>query len=146
MAWIAARLDGHLVDLTSEPGSGCNRRRDRSGFRKGLEILRHSASHIMAQAVKALFPEARVAIGPAIENGFYYDFDVDQPFHRGRSGEDRSENGEIIASERLPFHRKEMSREEAIRFFQKRGEKYKVELLEEIRRPNGFALRAGGFR
>ncbi len=88
---------------------------------KGLEILRHSASHIMAQAVKALFPEARVAIGPAIENGFYYDFDVERPFTEEDLERIEAKMAEIV-SRRLAFQRKEISREEAIAFFQKQGE------------------------
>ncbi len=98
---------------------------------KGLEILRHSASHIMAQAVKALFPEARVAIGPAIENGFYYDFDVSKPFTEEDLVRIEAKMAEIV-SRRLAFCRKEMSREEAISAFAKQAEAYKVELLEEI--------------
>ena len=67
---------------------------------KGLEILRHSASHIMAQAVKSLFPEARVAIGPAIENGFYYDFDVEKPFTEEDLARIEAKMAEIV-SQRL---------------------------------------------
>jgi len=99
---------------------------------KGLEILRHSAAHIMAQAVKELFgQDIKVAIGPAIEDGFYYDFDRKEPF--------TPEDFELIekkmvelAGKHLAFERSEMSVDEAIDLFSSRNEKYKVELLEEM--------------
>jgi len=142
--WIAARVNGKLVDLatTLEEDATIEGLTADSGV--GLEILRHSASHIMAQAVKGLFPEAKVAIGPAIENGFYYDFDVDRPF----TEEDlaRIEAGIAkIVSQRLAFHRQEMAREEAIKFFEQRGETYKVELLRELSEPNVSLYEQGGF-
>lgn len=130
-AWIAARVNGRLVDLdtTLEEDATLEGLTGDSG--KGLEILRHSASHIMAQAVKSLFPEARVAIGPAIENGFYYDFEVEKPFTEEDLARIEAKIAKIVA-QRLAFHRREMSRDEAISFFEKRGETYKVELLREI--------------
>ena len=96
-----------------------------------LSTLRHSTSHVMAQAVKRLFPEVKVAIGPAIEDGFYYDFARSEPF----TPEDlvRIENVmREIAKANLPFERREMPRAEAIAFFRERGEPYKVEILEGI--------------
>jgi len=96
-----------------------------------LSTLRHSTSHVMAQAVKRLFPEVKVAIGPAIEDGFYYDFARGEPF----TPEDlvRIENVmREIAKANLPFERREMPRAEAIAFFRERGEPYKVEILEGI--------------
>lgn len=85
----------------------------------------------MAHAVKELFPQARVAIGPAIEDGFYYDFDVDKPFTPEDLQKIEKKMEEII-KENTPFVRKRMSRQEAIEFFKERGEDYKVELLEEM--------------
>ncbi|HTG50170.1 MAG TPA: threonine--tRNA ligase, partial [Gemmatimonadales bacterium] len=96
-----------------------------------LSTLRHSTSHVMAQAVKRLFPGVKVAIGPAIQDGFYYDFARAEPF----TPEDlvRIENGmREIAKANLPFERREMPRAEAIAFFRERGEPYKVEILEGI--------------
>jgi threonyl-tRNA synthetase len=96
-----------------------------------LSTLRHSTSHVMAQAVKRLFPDVKVAIGPAIEDGFYYDFARGEPF----TPEDlvRIENVmREIAKANLPFERREMPRAEAITFFRERGEPYKVEILEGI--------------
>ena len=98
---------------------------------EGLEILRHSTAHVMAQAVKRLFPEAKVAIGPAIKDGFYYDFDYERPFREEDLPKIEEEMHKII-QEDYPFIRKEIPREEAIRFFESKGEIYKVELLKEI--------------
>jgi threonyl-tRNA synthetase len=96
-----------------------------------LSTLRHSASHVMAQAVKRLFPDVRVAIGPAIADGFYYDFARSEPF----TPDDLEKIEAVmrdIAKANLPFERREMSRAEAIAFFRERGEPYKVEILEGI--------------
>lgn len=130
-AWIAARVNGELVDLSRTLEEDTTLEGLTADSPKGLEILRHSASHIMAQAVKFLFPEARVAIGPAIENGFYYDFEVEKPFTEEDLGRIEAKIGEIV-SQQLAFQRREMAREEAIAFFEGRGEKYKVELLKEL--------------
>lgn len=98
---------------------------------KDLNVLRHSASHILAQAVKQLFPEAKLGIGPAIADGFYYDFAVKTPFSPGdiRKIEDRMKE---IVKEDSHIIRKMVSREEAARIFEDLGEDYKVELLNEI--------------
>jgi threonyl-tRNA synthetase len=96
-----------------------------------LSTLRHSTSHVMAQAVKRLFPDVRVAIGPAIADGFYYDFARSEPF----TPDDLEKIEAVmrdIAKANLPFERREMSRAEAIAFFRERGEPYKVEILEGI--------------
>jgi len=98
---------------------------------EGKEIYRHSTSHIMAHAVKNLFPEAKVAIGPAVQDGFYYDFDIDRTFTPEDITAIEKEMGKIIRQNKS-FVRKEMSKEEAIDLFDKSGEKYKVDLLREI--------------
>ncbi|HHY94982.1 MAG TPA: threonine--tRNA ligase [Firmicutes bacterium] len=97
----------------------------------GRAVYRHTAAHVLAQAVKRLFPEARLGIGPAIEDGFYYDFDVPQPFTPEDLERLEKEAGAIIAAD-YPVVRKELSREEARRFFQERGEPYKVELIDDL--------------
>ncbi len=130
-SWVAARVNDRLVDLTTTLEEDATIEGLTGDSGKGLEILRHSASHIMAQAVTSLFPKARVAIGPAIENGFYYDFDVEKPFTEEDLARIEKRIAKIV-SQRLPFHRREMTRDEAISFFEKRGETYKVELLREI--------------
>lgn len=96
-----------------------------------LETLRHSAAHVMADAVKRLFPEAKITIGPSIENGFYYDFDVPRPFTDEDLEKIEAEMAKIVAAN-LPFERKEVTREEAFALFKKMGEDYKLELLEAI--------------
>ena len=98
---------------------------------KELEILRHSTSHVMAQAVKRLFPDVKVAIGPAIENGFYYDFDKAEPFTQDDSGLIEEEMANII-NEDLPIVREEIPREEAVAMFREAGEAYKAELIEDM--------------
>lgn len=98
---------------------------------KELEILRHSTSHVMAQAVKRLFPDVKVAIGPAIENGFYYDFDKAEPFTQEDLGLIEEEMAKII-KEDLPIVREEIPREEAVAMFREAGEAYKAELIEDM--------------
>ncbi len=98
---------------------------------EGKEIYHHSTSHLMAQAVKELFPEAKLAIGPAIEDGFYYDFEVDRPFTPEDMAIIEQKMKEIVERD-LPFQRIEASKEEAIKIFESRGEVYKLELLKEI--------------
>jgi threonyl-tRNA synthetase len=109
-----------------------------------LPTLRHSTSHVMAQAVKRLFPEVKLAIGPAIEDGFYYDFLKPTPF----TPEDleRIEAGmrEIIKAD-YTFEREEMPREQAIRYFEERGEPFKVEILKGIDAPTVSLYRQGDF-
>src|SRR5262245_4197606 len=96
-----------------------------------LATLRHSTSHVMAQAVKRLFPDVKVAIGPAIEDGFYYDFARAEPFAPDDLTRIEQVMAEIVKAD-LPFERKELSRAEAIAFFRERGERFKVEILEGI--------------
>ena len=98
---------------------------------KELEILRHSTSHVMAQAVKRLFPDVKVAIGPAIENGFYYDFDKAEPFTQEDLGLIEEEMAKIV-KEDLPIVREEIPREEAVAMFREAGEAYKAELIEDM--------------
>jgi threonyl-tRNA synthetase len=109
-----------------------------------LPTLRHSSAHVMAQAVKQLFPEVKLAIGPAVEDGFYYDFLRPEPFTPEdlKSIEGRME--EIIKAD-VPFVREEMPREEAIRFFEAREEPFKVEILREIDAPSVSLYRQGEF-
>ncbi|MGE5588202.1 MAG: threonine--tRNA ligase [Clostridia bacterium] len=98
---------------------------------EGREILRHSTAHVLAQAVKRLFPEVKLAIGPAIENGFYYDFDKPEPFTIGDLGRIEEEMRKIV-SEDLPIVREEIPREEAVRMFSRLDEPYKLELIGDL--------------
>jgi threonyl-tRNA synthetase len=97
-----------------------------------LEVLRHSTSHVMAQAVMALFPGVKLGIGPAIEDGFYYDFDMQEKLTPEDLLKIEDKMREIIKAKHK-FERIEMPREEAVKLFEERGEKYKVELLSEIK-------------
>ncbi|MBN1364131.1 MAG: threonine--tRNA ligase [Syntrophaceae bacterium] len=98
---------------------------------EGLSILRHSISHVMAQAVQDAFPGAKVSIGPSIEDGFYYDFEYEEPFTVNDFEKIEKRMKEIIASDE-PFIRKELSRDDALKFFNERVENYKVELINDL--------------
>ena len=109
-----------------------------------LEMLRHSTSHLMAQAVRELFPGVKVAIGPSIENGFYYDFDYDQGFTEEDLPKIEAKMKEL-ASKDIPIERKVLNKDEAIEMFRKMGEIYKVELLEAIDDPEVNTYTQGSF-
>ncbi len=109
-----------------------------------LPTLRHSSSHVMAQAVKQLFPDVKLAIGPAIEDGFYYDFAKPEPFTAEDLNRIEQRMSEIIRKD-LAFVREEMPREAAIRFFEARGEPFKVEILKGIDAPTVSLYRQGEF-
>ena len=98
---------------------------------EGLSMIRHSTAHVMAAAVKKLYPSAKVTIGPAVENGFYYDFDVEKPFSSEDFPAIEAEMQRIV-NERLPFVRTTMSKADAIEKFSKMGENFKVEIIEGI--------------
>ncbi|MBI4835205.1 MAG: threonine--tRNA ligase [Planctomycetes bacterium] len=131
---IAVRVNGALLDLPkgneSKPAES-SAQEITLQMPEGLEILRHSTSHVMADAVKKLFPNAKLAIGPAIENGFYYDFDVDKPFSPEDLVKIEKEMENIVKSKK-PFVRKEVSRDEALKFMDNKGEFYKTELISEL--------------
>ncbi|MCX8117289.1 MAG: threonine--tRNA ligase [Desulfobacterota bacterium] len=140
---VAAQVDGALVDLSKEMEKDALITFVSIHSKKGLDILRHSAAHVMAQAVKELFPSAKLTFGPATENGFYYDFDYERPFTPEdlKSIEKRME--EIVRQDQ-PFVRTDLPRDEAIALFQGRGEPYKVEHLHEL--PDQVSLyRQGSF-
>src|SRR5690349_4508327 len=107
-----------------------------------LPTVRHSTSHVMAQAVKRLFPEVKVAIGPAIEDGFYYDFAKATPFTPADLERIEAAMREIVKADH-PFVREEMPREAAIAFFEARDEPFKVEILRGIDAPTVSVYRQG---
>ena len=109
-----------------------------------LDTLRHSTSHIMAQAVKRLFPGVKLAIGPAIEDGFYYDFDVPQPFLEEDLPKIEAEMAKII-KDNLKFERSVLKRDEAIKFFENMGEPYKVELIRDLPDAEVILYKEGDF-
>jgi threonyl-tRNA synthetase len=129
---IAVKVEGELVDLMTPIDPGTAYTLVRKTDADGLEIIRHSTSHVMAQAVQKLFPGTQVTIGPAIENGFYYDFDrPDGNFTDQDLAKIEKEMRRLIG-QNLPFHRKPISREDAKKLFGGMGEKYKLELIDAI--------------
>src|SRR5688500_14970395 len=109
-----------------------------------LATLRHSTSHVMAQAVKRLWPDVKVAIGPSIDDGFYYDFAKGEPFSPDDLAKIEAVMREIVKAD-TPFERTEMARADAIAFFRERGEQYKVEILEGIDAPTVSLYKQGDF-
>jgi len=128
---IAARIDGKIVDLSTPLTGGEVIETIEADSAAGLEIIRHSCAHVMAEAVSILFPEARPTIGPATADGFYYDFDRATPFTTEDLEHIEKKMRELIAAD-APFVRREMPRSDAVAFFKERGEPYKVEILSEI--------------
>jgi len=140
---VAAQVDGALLDLSRTVEKDAAVSFIPIHSKKGLEILRHSASHVMAEAVRELFPSAKMTFGPSTENGFYYDFDYDRTFTPQDLETIEKRMSEITAKDE-PFIRKEVSKEEAIHTFEEMGQSYKVEHLEEL--PDRVSLyRQGSF-
>jgi threonyl-tRNA synthetase len=130
-AVVAARIDGEVVDLSAKVEKDASVSGVTFDSEEGREVFRHSASHALASAVKKLRPEAELAIGPPIEGGFYYDFDVDEPFTPEDLERFEKEMAEIIAAD-IPFGREDVPIDDARRMFGEMGEKYKLELLDDI--------------
>ncbi len=128
---LAARLDGRLVDLSRSVEQDANLEWVYPDSPEGLDTLRHSTAHLMAQAVQSLFPGTQVTIGPTIENGFYYDFKREQPFSPEDLQSIESRMQELARAD-LPIVREEMARGDAAELFRKMGEHYKVEIIEGI--------------
>ena len=128
---VAARFNGKLVDMSHGVTEDGKIEPVAAASRDGLEVLRHSISHVMAQAVQDLFPGVKVAIGPSIEEGFYYDFDFKDTFTTEDLARIEERMAEIVSRDD-PFERRELPRAEAIRYFRDRGELYKVALLEDL--------------
>ncbi|WP_066062381.1 threonine--tRNA ligase [Candidatus Desulfofervidus auxilii] len=128
---IAAKINGKPVDLSYTLMQSVTLEPITSENSLGLEILRHSTAHVMAEAVKHLYPEAKVTIGPAIENGFYYDFDYPPGFTPEALEKIEQEMKKIISQDEQ-FQRQEISKKEAQELFQSLNETYKLEILKEI--------------
>ncbi len=134
---VAARLNGELVDLSRSIDNDGEVGLIDPSQPEGLEILRHSTSHVMAHAVQDLFPGTKITIGPAIDNGFYYDFDSEHAFTLDDFGQIERRMREFIAADN-PFVRREVTREEALEIFSRQGEDYKVDLIKEL--PEGETI------
>ncbi len=130
-AAVAGEFNGRLVDTSYKIDDHGSLKIVTGKDEAGLEVIRHSTAHLLAQAVKRLFPQAQVTIGPVIEDGFYYDF----AFERGFTEEDLAKIEECmyeIASEKLPVSRTLMERDEAVSLFRGMGEEYKAEIIENL--------------
>ena len=126
----AGEIDGKVEDLRTVIDRDCELNIVTANDEAGLRVIRHTASHVLAEAVKRLFPDAKVTIGPAIDEGFYYDFDA-EPFSREDLDKLEAEMKKII-KEGHKIERFTMPREEAIRFMEEKGEPYKVELIKDL--------------
>ncbi len=136
---LAVKVDDRLQDLSLPIAEDARVSIVTSRDPEGLEILRHSTAHLMAQAVKRLYPDVQVTIGPVIEDGFYYDFASPHHFTE-QDLEKISAEMKKIVKEKLPVKRMEMPREEAIRFFRNQGEKYKAEIIESLPKDETLSL------
>ena len=126
----AGEINGEIVDLRTQISDDCELNIVTASDPEGLRVIRHTASHVLAEAVKRLFPEAKITIGPAIDDGFYYDFDH-EPFSREDLDNLEAEMKKII-KEGHEITRFTLPRAEAIKFMQEKGEPYKVELIEDL--------------
>ncbi|MEK7800346.1 MAG: threonine--tRNA ligase [Nitrospirota bacterium] len=136
---LAARVDGAVVDLSSALSGNSVVEALRFDSAEGREVYRHSSTHLMAQAVKELFPSAQLTIGPALEDSFYYDFAFERPFTPEDLQRIEERAAEII-KRNLAITRREFSKQDAIDFFTSRGEHYKVELIQGF--PDGEPITA----
>ena len=139
---IAAKIDGRPVDLSRRLDSDCSLAWVSIDSPDGLDVLRHSTAHLMAQAVQSLFPGTQVTIGPTIEDGFYYDFKRDRAF-TPEEIEKIEARMEEIAKSNLKVTREEMPRSQAIELFRGMGEDYKVAIIEDIPDENVSLYRQG---
>jgi threonyl-tRNA synthetase len=141
---VLARVDGEVVGLDFPLEKEAEVRLIYGDSEEGLEVLRHSASHLLAQAVLALFPGTKTGIGPAVENGFYYDFLRVTPFS-AQDLEAIENKMKELASQNIPVQRMTYSKEEAVRIFQELGQELKVELIQEKGGSQVTCYRQDGF-
>jgi len=134
---IAATVNGETVDLSYALNGDCSLSILTARDKEGLAIFRHSCSHILAQAVKRLYPTAKLAIGPSVENGFYYDFDFEKPVTVADLEKIEAAMKEIVKAD-YAFERKEVTRDEALKLMTELNETYKVELISEL--PEGETI------
>ena len=142
-AALAGRVNGELVDLTRIIDADASVAIVTGRDAEGIEVIRHSTAHLLAQAVKSLFPAAQVTIGPVVDNGFYYDFSYERPF----TPEDLTaieKKMEELAAKVMPVRREVMPRDVAADFFLKQGEKYKAEIIRDIPEGQDISVYAQG--
>jgi threonyl-tRNA synthetase len=128
---VAMEKDGEMVDISTIIDANCSINLIKLSDPQGLELLRHDCAHVMAEAVQELFPGTQVTIGPAIENGFYYDFFREEPFTTSDLAAIEKKMRQIIKANR-PFEREEWAKSEAIEFFNGIGETFKAEIIEDL--------------
>lgn len=128
---VAAKIDGEVKDLKTVIDHDCEVEFLTFADEEGRRVYRHTASHVLAQAVKALYPDAKLAIGPAIDNGFYYDFDCAESFTTDDFKKIEKEMERVIKAN-YPIERFELPRAEALELMQSKGEPYKVELINDL--------------
>lgn len=138
-----AKVNGKLVDLKAKLKNDCNVEIITDKSPELNSVLLHSAAHIMAQAVKRLYPKVKIAIGPAIENGFYYDFDFEEPLTEADLPKIEKEMKNII-DEDHPIERKEISKKEAVKYFTNSNEPYKLEIIDELSENEKISLYSQG--
>ncbi|HET6263835.1 MAG TPA: threonine--tRNA ligase [Usitatibacter sp.] len=144
-AALGGKVDGRLVDVSHRLERDAKLAIVTERDPEGLDLIRHSTAHLLAYAVKELFPDAQVTIGPVIENGFYYDFSYKRPFTPEDLQAIESRMGEL-AKRDLPVKREEWKRDDAVKFFESIGEKYKAEIIGAIPSQEGISLyREGDF-
>ncbi|UFS69745.1 threonine--tRNA ligase [Geomonas sp. RF6] len=143
-AAIAGKVDGNLVDLQTPLADGATVEIVTEKSPDALHIIRHSTSHLMAQAVKQLFPQAKVTIGPAIETGFYYDFDLEKSFSPEDLEKIEAKMRELAKAD-LKIEREVLSSADAIELFRTMGEDYKVELIQDLGAESVSLYRQGDF-
>ena len=127
----AAKVNGEIVDIRTELNGDCELEILTFRDEEGKKAFRHTASHVMAQAVKRLYPDTKLAIGPAIDDGFYYDFDRESAFTQEELADIEKEMKKIV-KENIKLEKFELPREEAIKFMEEKGEPYKVELIQDL--------------
>jgi threonyl-tRNA synthetase len=142
-AALAGKVNGKLVDTSHRVDSDAEVQIITERDPEGVEILRHSTAHLLAHAVKELFPDAQVTIGPVIENGFYYDFSYKRPFTPEDLAAIEKRMAEI-AKKDLPVQRKVMSRDDAVAFFKSLGEHYKAQIIASIPEKEAISLYGQG--
>jgi threonyl-tRNA synthetase len=142
-AALAGRIDGKLVDLSRVIETDASVAIVTGRDAEGLEVIRHSTAHLLAQAVKSLYPTAQVTIGPVVDNGFYYDFAFERPF-TPEDLEAIEKKMEDLASQAIPVKREVMPRDRAIEFFRKQGEEYKAQIIGDIPEGEDISLYTQG--
>jgi threonyl-tRNA synthetase len=144
-AALAGKIDGEVLDTSHVIEADVELAIITDRSEEGLEIIRHSSAHLLAQAVKQLFPEAQVTIGPVIENGFYYDFAFERPFTPEDLEAIEKKMAELSSAD-ATIERRVLSRDEAVAYFRDLGEEYKAEIIEDIPADQDLSLyRQGDF-